>query len=454
MVEQPLEDLLGRLERERREADRLYNDALTAVNQAIQPVPVLPAAPPPHDASSVARLNQHWDILPAGAPDAGTGLKGRLRAAIWSLVGPPLESQRQFNAAIVEHLNRNAESAAALPRATADVVVTLKDALDGLYRFQSLLVQYLMTITAFVDTRDRQLGAAGVAEQLRFVEQRLFALSREVDRLTTTAPSTASVGAPPPATTASAGRHSDASEEAFVAPVASMTYVGFEDRFRGSESEIRGRVEDYLPIFTGASNVVDIGCGRGELLDALRDRGIVARGVDANHAMVELCRARGLAVDESDAVSFLSRQAAGSVGGLVAIQVVEHFTPAYLSAFLSAAYQALSPSAPLVLETINPACWSAFFETYIRDLTHQRPLHPETLKYLVQASGFTQVDIQFRQAVRDSDRLARVGGANGEMASADLSPAVREAIAALNDHADKLNVRLFSSFDYVVIARR
>lgn len=454
MVEQPLEDLLGRLERERREADRLYNDALTAVNQAIQPVPVVPAAPPPHDASSVARLNQHWDILPAGAPDAGTGLKGRLRAAIWSLVGPPLESQRQFNAAIVEHLNRNAESAAALPRATADVVVTLKEALAGLYRFQSLLVQYLMTITAFVDTRDRQLGAAGVAEQLRFVEQRLFALSREVDRLTATAPSTASAGAPPSATTATADRHSDASEEAFVAPVASMTYVGFEDRFRGSESEIRGRVEDYLPIFTGASNVVDIGCGRGELLDALRDRGIVARGVDANHAMVELCRARGLAVDESDAVSFLSRQAVGSVGGLVAIQVVEHFTPAYLSAFLSAAYQALSPSAPLVLETINPACWSAFFETYIRDLTHQRPLHPETLKYLVQASGFTQVDIQFRQPVRDSDRLARVGGANGEIASADLSPAVREAIAALNDHADKLNVRLFSSFDYVVIARR
>lgn len=459
MVEQPLEDLLGRLERERREADRLYNDALTAVNQAIQPVPVLPAAPPPHDASSAARLNQHWDILPAGAPDAGTGLKGRLRAAIWSLVGPPLESQRQFNAALVEHLNRNAESAAALPRATADVVVTLKEALAGLYRFQSLLVQYLMTITAFVDTRDRQLGAAGVAEQLRFVEQRLFALSREVDRLTAAAPSTASAGAPPSAATVGDARHGDArhndtNEEAFVAPVASMTYVGFEDRFRGSESEIRGRVEDYLPIFAGASNVVDIGCGRGELLDALRDRGIVARGVDVNHAMVELCRARGLAVDESDAVSFLSRQAAGSVGGLVAIQVVEHFTPAYLSAFLSAAYQALSPSAPLVLETINPACWSAFFETYIRDLTHQRPLHPETLKYLVQASGFTQVDIQFRQPVRDVDRLARVTRADGEAASADLSPAVREAIAALNDHADKLNVRLFSSFDYVVIARR
>lgn len=198
--------------------------------------------------------------------------------------------------------------------------------------------------------------------------------------------------------------------------------------------------------------MVDVGCGRGELLDALREAGIPARGVDANHAMVELCRARGFDVDEADATSFLLRQPAGAIGGLVAIQVVEHFTPAYLTAFLSAAYHTLRPGAPLVLETINPACWSAFFDTYIRDLTHQRPLHPETLQYLVQASGFTHVDVQFRQPMRADDRLARVAPAAPEAASADAS--LRHVIAAVNDHADKLNVRLFSSFDYVVIARR
>ena len=68
----------------------------------------------------------------------------------------------------------------------------------------------------------------------------------------------------------------------------------------------------------------------------------------------------------------------------------------------------MRPGAPMVLETINPACWMAFFETYIRDVTHKQPLHPETLRYLVQASGFTSVDVQFRSPVRESDRLARV----------------------------------------------
>ena len=187
-----------------------------------------------------------------------------------------------------------------------------------------------------------------------------------------------------------------------------MTYVGFEDRFRGTQDDIRTRVDDYLPILSACANVVDVGCGRGEMLDALRARGVAARGVDANHSMVELCRARGLDVEESDAVSFLARQPAASVGGLVAIQVVEHFTPAYLLRFLGAAYAALAPGAPLILETINPSCWMAFFETYIRDLTHERPLHPDTLKYLVQASGFSQVDVQFRRPVRDADRLDRV----------------------------------------------
>ena len=139
----------------------------------------------------------------------------------------------------------------------------------------------------------------------------------------------------------------------------------------------------------------------------------------------------------------------GSLGGLVAVQVVEHFTPAYLTRFLEAAYHALAPGAPLVLETINPNCWMAFFETYIRDLTHQHPLHPDTLRLLVSSAGFTSVDVQFRSPVTEDDRLTRV-----EL-PADFFPAgVVPLVDAINDHASKLNRRLFSSMDYVVVGRR
>lgn len=438
MPHPPLEELLARLERERIEADRRYNDALTAVNLAIQRVPTLPVAPPLYDPSHLERLNGLWRIGAAAPTAVAAGWRGRLRDAVWRLIGPSLEQQQEFNAALVEHLNRNAASMHAVPEVTADVIAVLQQALTGLYRFQSLLVQCLMTITAFVDTRDRQLGAEEVIEQVRSIEQRLVVLGRDLDRLRQ-----AGAVAPP----GSVGM--EPSVETLAPQAASLAYVGFEDRFRGSVEEIRARVEDYVPILSSGSDVVDIGCGRGELLEALKQHGIRARGVDANHAMVELCRARHLEVEESDAVAFLQRQAPGSLGGLVAIQVVEHFTPAQLGAFLQAAHECLRPGAPLVLETINPACWSAFFETYIRDLTHQRPLHPETLKYVVQSSGFVQVDIQFRQPVRETDRLSRV-----QIPPTDAPSAWHDAVSALNDHADKLNARLFSSFDYVVLARR
>jgi SAM-dependent methyltransferase len=439
---QPLEDLLARLERERLEADRLYNEALTAVNRAIQSPPdrFAPVAPP--DDSRLPELNEQWRIT-TSAPPVERGWRGRARAFVWQLVGPALAAQQQFNTTAVDHLNRQVASERALVERISAVATALQQAREGLFRFQSLLVQYLMTITAFVDTRDRRLGAEGIADRLTFVEQRLAALGREVDRLQSARVSTPVVGTTP------AARAED-SAPAFSAPVDSATYVGFEDRFRGSQDVIRKRVEDYVPLFTSAVDVVDVGSGRGELLDALRARGIRARGVDANRAMVDTCRARGLDVEESDALAFLERQPPASLGGLVALQVVEHFAPAYLIAFLGAAHQALRPGAPLVVETINPACWAAFFDTYIRDLTHQRPLHPETLKYLIEASGFSHVDVSFREPMRESDRLDRVH----EAPAATDSAMLRDLVAVVNAHADKLNTRLFSSFDYAIVAKR
>jgi SAM-dependent methyltransferase len=438
---QTIEDLVARLERERAAADRAYNDALTAVDRAIQTIPPLPNRPASYDASRLAEANDSWDILPSGSPRQDGSWRGRLRAFVWRLVGPPLETQRTFNAAVVDHLNRNVRSHDESARALGDVVATLRQQADAIVRFESILVQYLQTITAYVDTRDRSVGGSELRERLALTEQRLLALKREFERATPVARE----GNPPKAESHFETR---AADEPFQGSLDSLTYVSFEDRFRGDAQHIRERVRDYLPVLANASDVVDIGCGRGELLALLQEGGIRARGVDSNAAMVEICRAKGFEVAESDALLYLRSQPDAAVGGLIAIQVVEHFSPAYLMRFLDAAFHAMRPGAPLILETLNPACWMAFFETYIRDVTHRQPLHPDTLRLLVQASGFSAVDVQFRQPVRDDDRLDRVE----ELASAD--PALARVARALNAHADKLNARLFSSMDYVVVGRR
>ena len=431
MTLEPLDDLIARLERERLAADRIYNDALTALDGAASTPPVLPAPPTAADRTRLATVNDRSQILPAGAPAIDRSLKGRLAGFIWRLVGPPLQRQAEFNAAVAEHFNRSADAHERWSEAAVRLREAIQAELQAVARFQSLLLQYLQTITAYVDTKDRSIGGLEIRDRLALLEQRVQAMKRELEPRS---------------------READRPDNAavFSGPVAAATYVGFEDRFRGASPEIARRVEDYLPILERASNVVDIGCGRGELLAALRARGVQARGVDSNAAMVEVCRSQQLEVEQGDALSYLERQADGSIGALTAIQVVEHFEPAYLGRFLETAFHKMSAGAPLVLETINAACWMAFFETYLRDLTHQRPLHPDTLRYLVEASGFSSADVRFRQPVTAGDRLESV-----EVGLLAGSPAAVHVVAsAVNDHAQKLNTRLFSSMDYAVVARR
>lgn len=108
----------------------------------------------------------------------------------------------------------------------------------------------------------------------------------------------------------------------------------------------------------------------------------------------------------------------------------------------------MRPGSRIVLETINPTCWTAFFESYIRDMTHVRPVHPETLQYLLTASGFQQVEIRYRSPLPQTERLQPV------TVTESTPPVLRETFETLNQNAERLNRRLFSYMDYAAVAVR
>jgi len=226
-------------------------------------------------------------------------------------------------------------------------------------------------------------------------------------------------------------------------------YVAFENRFRGSEADIRARLLQYVELFDGADNVLDLGCGRGEFLALLRERGIRAHGLDINHEMIEACRAAGLEALEGDALAYLESLPDASLGGLIAVQVVEHFQPPYLTALLDLAYHKLKPGATIVLETLNPSCWFAFFEAYIRDITHAWPLHPETLKFLVVASGFQRVDLRWLSPYPSDAKLQHV-----ELPAGARTASLAALTQAFNENVDKANAVMFSYLDYAVVGQR
>lgn len=488
MTDERLEDLLTRLETERREADALYNDALTALDHTLQRAPDVPPTPKPYDDAKLGAANKVWNILPSGPPKVDGSLKGRLRGFVWRLVGRPLETQKHFNAALIDHLNRNVAAHREAEGATAALLEVVRQQLEGLVRFEEHLLRYLQTITLYVDTKDRAIAGqaqtlnAGLnaladdwlkrwetlaARDQRFLgrltaiddvratavtaQQAAFALKREVEKILAGAPTDVAAGLQPGG---SSGGLKPAAYESGTTPGAPTTdldsfkYLGFEDAFRGSPTKIRARLTDYVRRFGGLTDVLDVGCGRGEFLDLLREHGIPARGLDLNRAMVETSRSRGLDVVQADALTYVAALPDASLGGIFSAQVVEHLEPPYLMRLLETAAAKVRPGGLIVLETINPACWSAYFESYIRDLTHVRALHPETLQYLVRASGFHDVEIEFRSPMADWERLQPLS------APAETNLGVTDLVETFNANVEKLNARMFTFQDYAAIGRR
>ena len=218
-------------------------------------------------------------------------------------------------------------------------------------------------------------------------------------------------------------------------------YAGLEERFRGSEEEIKERQRIYVPYFAGRQPILDIGCGRGEFLERLRASGTVARGVDADLDMVLLCRDKGLDVVMDDVFRYLDGVADDSVGGIFAAQVIEHFPSPRVIDLLTLCHRKLTPAGVLVVETPNPKCLFVFAETFYKDPSHVQPVHPETLQFLCEATGFHEVELKFLSPV---DPLLRIP-------SLDV-PGV--ALDPFNHGIERLNSLLFGFQDYAVIARK
>jgi SAM-dependent methyltransferase len=174
-------------------------------------------------------------------------------------------------------------------------------------------------------------------------------------------------------------------------------YFAYEARMRAPTAEIRERQRPYVELLRGHAPVLDLGCGRGELLALLRDVGIDARGVDADADMVAFARGESLDVQQDDLLHALGATADSSLGAVTALQVVEHLPPPALVRLFAEARRVLRPGGVLVAETINPATPAAL-RHYFADLTHAQPLVPETLELLAQQAGFARTELRFANA--------------------------------------------------------
>ncbi len=208
-----------------------------------------------------------------------------------------------------------------------------------------------------------------------------------------------------------------------------LDYARFAERFRGSEQYVAEKQALYLPLFQDCTDVLDIGCGRGEFLALMKEKGVSARGVDLSAESVAFCRSRGLQVESGDFFTCFGDVPDATVGGIFCAQVVEHIAPDRIPELVRLAAAKLVRGAPLVIETPNPECLAIFATHFYLDPTHTRPVPSTLLRFYMEESGIGQIEVR------------------------PLSPAV-ETMPVLATLPEDFRNAFFGGLDYAIIGRK
>jgi len=215
--------------------------------------------------------------------------------------------------------------------------------------------------------------------------------------------------------------------------------------FRGSEEEIAHRLERYLTVLKGNAPVLDLGCGRGELLLLLREAGVEASGVEGDPALATAARRRGVAVRQADVLSALAEEKDSSRGAVTAVHLLEHLDPVTLLHVLAEVRRILRPNGVLVAECPNPHSLRVGAALFWLDPTHVRPLLPETLALFLKASGFVVEETEYLHPFPRSQSL-RAPEEEGEDAGA-----IGARLARLEE---RLEAILNGFRDFTMVARK
>lgn len=171
-------------------------------------------------------------------------------------------------------------------------------------------------------------------------------------------------------------------------------YKSFEDKFRGHRSEIKKRLLAYEPFLQILKQqdekpaAVDLGCGRGEWLEILKQNGFTARGCDLSEEMIKECEKNALEAKNQGAIEFLSELEDSSLALVSAFQLVEHLEFSELCELIKQAHRVLKDGGILLLETPNPENLRVATLNFYLDVTHVKPIPPMLLEYLCEFEGF------------------------------------------------------------------
>lgn len=228
----------------------------------------------------------------------------------------------------------------------------------------------------------------------------------------------------------------------------SLMYFDFFNHFRSPPETVKRHQSPFLKYYEGCKNVLSIGCGRGEFIEELGQRGIGAYGIDIDDEMVDYGNKRGLKVYKADALEHLQGLDDNSLGGVFNDDFVEHLDTTYLIKLIRLCARKLEKGRYMVNVTVNPLSWAAYSGIYLLDPTHKRPIHPKSMQFYMSSAGFSNVDIELI-TFRDGDsRLKKVE------IKPNMDADAKRIADTFNHNVDMLNEAVFGPENYAAIGKK
>lgn len=184
-------------------------------------------------------------------------------------------------------------------------------------------------------------------------------------------------------------------------------YKDFEDRFRGGEDLITERLQEYNPYLQSLSKAaknmpaLDIGCGRGEFLEVLKQNKLKAVGVDMNKSMVKRAKSLGYEAYENDALSYLVKQKASAFSVITGFHLVEHIPFPVLLKIFEECYRTVHKDGFVLFETPNPNNLTVGASNFYMDPSHIKPIPPKLLAFAMESQGFFTQILELHPAHKD-----------------------------------------------------
>ena len=333
-------------------------------------------------------------------------------------------AQTQFNYQVVqavETLDRQASTKDANINAIEGVVGWLDGQVEGIEQRLGMIDERLSRAESERFDHGQELESIrtrlpGVEEELRSVlaslEQCQSGLGQQLGRLSTQERVLEQLKRGPQEqvapVSAGAGRTASAAAEL------DGFYMVFEDRFRGTSQEVSQRLAEYLPLVDdclaqveGEGIVIDLGCGRGDWLKLLIERGVQARGIDSNTGFVGQCEKSGLDVVEQDALAYLASLPEESVSMVTGFHIIEHLEFDDMVRLIDEVRRVLKQGGMLIFETPNPKNLIVGACNFYADPTHVRQVFPELLEFVVQGRGFRSVALRYLNPHPEHQQLSR-----------------------------------------------